>query len=57
MPAIIERLPARCVSHGVWAEQKGVELEFIKLGRPRQNGLIERVNRSYREAVLNYVYS
>ena len=36
-----------------WAEENGVELEFIKPGRPMQNGFIERFNRSYREAVLN----
>ena len=28
-------------------------LEFIKPGRPMQNGFIERFNRSYREAVLD----
>lgn len=40
-----------------WAEENGVELEFIKPGRPMQNGFIERFNRSYREAVLNmYVF-
>ena len=32
-----------------WAEQLNVLLEFIKPGRPMQNGFIDR---SYREAVL-----
>ena len=36
-----------------WAEQHDVLLEFIKPGRPMQNGFIERFNRSYREAVLD----
>jgi putative transposase len=36
-----------------WAEQHNVLLEFIKPGRPMQNGFIERFNRSYREAVLD----
>ena len=36
-----------------WAEQHGVTLEFIKPGKPMQNGFIERFNRSYREAVLD----
>ena len=36
-----------------WAEDHGVMLEFIKPGRPMQNGFIERFNRSYREAVLD----
>ena len=35
-----------------WAQQHGVELEFIQLGRPMQNSFIERFNRSYREGVL-----
>jgi len=40
-----------------WAEENNVELEFIKPGRPMQNGFIERFNRSYREAVLNmYIF-
>lgn len=29
------------------------DLEFIKPGRPMQNGFIERFNRSYREVVLD----
>jgi putative transposase len=40
-----------------WAEQNGVELEFIEPGRPMQNGFIERFNRTYREAVLDmYIF-
>lgn len=40
-----------------WAEQNNVELEFIKPGRPMQNGFIERFNRTYREAVLDmYIF-
>ena len=38
-----------------WAEEHGVTLEFIKPGKPMQNGFIERFNRSYRQAVLRYV--
>jgi putative transposase len=41
-----------------WAEEHGVVLEFIKPGRPMQNGSIERFNRTYREAVLDqYVFN
>lgn len=40
-----------------WAEVHGVSLEFIRPGKPMQNGFIERFNRSYREAVLDmYVF-
>jgi putative transposase len=40
-----------------WAERNGVELEFIKPGRPMQNGFVERFNRTYREAVLDmYIF-
>ena len=40
-----------------WAEEHGVTLEFIKPGKPTQNGFIERFNRSYRQAVLDmYVF-
>jgi putative transposase len=36
-----------------WAQENGVQLAFIKPGKPMQNGFIERFNRSYREAVLD----
>ena len=36
-----------------WAEAHGVILEFIKPGKPMQNGFVERFNRTYREAVLD----
>lgn len=40
-----------------WARAHSVLLDFIKPGRPMQNGYIERFNRSYREAVLDmYVF-
>jgi putative transposase len=40
-----------------WARRHGVELRFIQPGRPMQNGLVERFNRTYRQEVLNcYVF-
>ena len=40
-----------------WAEAHGVILEFIKPGKPMQNGFVERFNRTYREAVLDmYIF-
>lgn len=33
--------------------ESNVKLEFIKPGRPYQNGFVERFNRSYREEVLD----
>ena len=40
-----------------WAELNGVQLDFIKPGRPMQNGFIERFNRTYRQAILDmYIF-
>jgi putative transposase len=40
-----------------WAEDQGIELEFIKPGRPMQNSYVERFNRTYRDEILNmYVF-
>ena len=37
-----------------WAEDKGVKLEFIKPGKPSQNGYVERFNRTYRTEILDF---
>lgn len=46
-----------CIALADWAEGHSVSLEFIRPGKPMQNGFIERFKRSYREAVLDmYVF-
>jgi len=36
-----------------WCERRAIEIRYIQLGKPMQNGFIERFNRTLREDVLD----
>jgi len=36
-----------------WCNKKGIEVKYIQPGRPMQNGYIERLNRTFREDILD----
>ncbi len=40
-----------------WAKEKGIALLFIQLGKPNQNAFVERFNRSFRDELLDAIYS
>ena len=41
-----------------WARRHAVRIHFIQPGKPAQNGFVERLNRTYREKVLDaYLFS
>ena len=39
-----------------WCNKNFIEIKYIQPGRPMQNGYIERLNRHYREDILDAYY-
>ena len=37
-----------------WAKDRQINLDFIKPGKPTQNGYVERFNRTFRDQILDY---